>query len=450
MGQPKPPCQNPQERLSNTREVSLGFTKKIACDEARRCPQCAEPTCLSGCPLGIDIPGFIRFLREGDAILALERIKKDNPFPAICGRICPAPCESACIFSEENAPISIRALERYAADNGQAKKAKSTVPLNGKSVAIIGSGACAMTASSILLKNGYKVVMLEAANEPGGTLRYGVPEFRLPKDVLEEQFEELKSQGLELQTNILIGRMKPLQDVIRGFDAVLLATGASLPDFALIEGENLVGVYYAEEFLMRLQGASKSDILGPAKTMIKGSQTVVVGSGYAALDAARMARRLGQETSLIFGGLEEEMGIPAEDIREAIDEGVKIMTPYEPLKIGGDAQGYAQAVHCQRLEIIQKNEKDSLSLQPANEPATVLEAQTVILANSQKFNPFLGQVTVGLRTNTQGGFEVNEQSLTSLEKVFSLGSCVSGPMTVVEAIASGKKVAEHIMSYLNP
>ena len=288
----------------------MGFTKKISSDEARRCPQCAEPSCLPACPLGVDIPGFIRFLRESDAVSALERIKKDNPFPAICGRICPAPCESACIFYEDGAPIAIRALERYASDFGQLKVRAGARPaptVNGKKIAIVGSGPSAMAAASILLSQGFKVVMFEAANEPGGVLRYGIPEFRLPQEVLQAQFEELESLGLELHTNILIGRMKPLEELARGFDAILLATGRSLPDFAIIEGENLIGVYYAEEFLMRLQILSKENVLASAGQFFKGERTLVVGSGHAALDSARLAARLGQQVQLVFGGLEEEI-----------------------------------------------------------------------------------------------------------------------------------------------
>ena len=285
MGQPKPTCQNSQERLSNTREVSLGFTKKISTDEARRCPQCAQPTCLQaclpdrqGCPLGVDIPGFIRFLRESDAVSALERIKKDNPFPAICGRICPAPCESACIFHEEDSPIAIRALERYASDFGvkSSPKVKLNIQFNGKKIAIVGSGPSAMSAASFLLKAGYKVTMFEAANEPGGILRFGIPEFRLPQSVLDDQFNELRLQGLELNTNVLVGRMKSLQELSGEFDAVLIATGAGLSDLVNFKGENLIGVYYAEEFLMRLQIISKEKILNTAASLLRGNQTVVV------------------------------------------------------------------------------------------------------------------------------------------------------------------------------
>jgi glutamate synthase (NADPH/NADH) small chain len=447
MGQPKPPCQNPKERLSNTREVSLGFTKKISSEEARRCPQCAEPTCLSGCPLGIDIPGFIRFLREGDAVSALERIKQANPFPAICGRICPAPCERACIFEEDGAPIAIRTLERYASDNGSKSKNKISVTLNGKSVAIVGSGPAAMAAASVLLKVGFKVVMYEAANEPGGILRYGVPAFRLPQDILNDQFDDLRTLGLELLTNQLIGRMTTIDELARAFDAVLLSTGASLPDFASIEGENYPGVYYAEEFLMRTQLLTKEHIVSSSKSLWRGTHTLVVGSGYAALDAARVALRLGQETSLVFGGLEEELDVPAFDIQEALEEGLKILTPFEPIKIVADEQGILQGVQCRRLEIVEG--KESLTLKAAAEEPVLHQAQTVILANSQKANPFLSKVTPLLKVNADGTVWVNPQTgLTSLDKIFAQGAAAAGPINVVQALARGKAVAQQIMEYL--
>ncbi len=421
----------------------MGFHKKISADEAHRCPQCAQPTCLPGCPLGIDIPGFIRFLKEGDADSALERIKKDNPFPAICGRICPAPCEKACIFSDEGSPIAIRALERYASDFGRSKveaghaRPAPTVPSGpvqgknalSKKIAIIGSGPSAMTAAWVLLKKGFNVVMFEATDQPGGILRYGIPEFRLPQKILDLQFEELKAQGLELHTNVLVGRIKPFQELVDSFDAVLLAVGASLPQFSSLEGENLAGVYYAAEFLMRLQMASKEHV-STSGFMFKGNQTMVVGSGHAALDAGRMAARLGQSVRLIFDGLEEQIGVSTDELKEALDEGIKFQTPFEVLKIVDNHQGCVAGVQCRRMEITEK--EGHLSLQPVQE-LEVIEAQTVVLANGQRINDLLVET---------------RHCPVSTEKIFTAGSAVSGPITVVEAMASGKGVARQIAEYL--
>ncbi len=399
--------------------------------------------------MGIDIPGFIRLLRESDAVSALERIKKDNPFPAICGRVCPAPCENACIFHEEGSPIAIRALERYAADFGHKpnSRIKTVIKSNGKKVAIVGSGPSAMMAASFLLKAGLNVVMFEAANQPGGVLRYGIPEFRLPQHILEGQFEELQSQGLELHTNIFVGRMKSLEELARTFDALLLATGSSLPNFVSMQGEHLVGVYYAEEFLMRLQVLSKANVLSCAGDLIRGTRTVVIGKGYAALDAARMAVRLGQQVHWVFGGLEEEMGLSNYDLKESLEEGINIQAPFEALKIMGDPQGLVEGVQCHPLEIVEG--LGGLSLYPSKEGPIVFEAQTVILANGQKANSFLATMTPQLKVNSNGHFWIDEKtSMTSLEKVFAVASAVAGSMTVVEAFAGGKAVAKQIMEYL--
>ncbi|MBF0490483.1 MAG: FAD-dependent oxidoreductase, partial [Candidatus Omnitrophica bacterium] len=398
---------------------------------------------------GVDIPGFIRYLREGDSVSALEKIKKDNPFPAICGRICPAPCEGVCVFFEEGSPIAIRALERYASDFGSKAMArmKTTVPSNGKSVAVVGSGPSAMAAASTLLMQGFKVVMFEAAGEPGGILRYGIPEFRLPQDILASQFEELKSLGLELNPNNFIGSMKPFEEVITTFHAGVFATGASLPGFTTKERWKLGGVYYAEELLMRLLMVSKEKVLYSTKPLFRGNTTLVVGSGYAVLDVARTALRLGQQTSLVFGGLEEEMGVPEQEIKDALEEGLKILTPFEPLKILNDGQGFVQGVQCRRLEIVEG--ADSLSLAVVEEEPTIMEAQTVILANSQKANSFLAKVVPHLKTKDDGSLWVDEKTfLTSLDKVFAVGSAVAGSMSVVQAFASGKAVALKVSEHL--
>ncbi len=425
----------------------MGFNKKISSDEARRCPQCAQPTCNNGCPLGIDIPGFIRLLRESDAAAALERIKNENPFPAICGRICPAPCEDTCVFNDEGAPIAIRALERYASDHGsKSARTKLTPSLNGKKVAIVGSGPSAMMAAYVLLKERFQVVMFEAASEPGGVLRFGIPEYRLPREILNEQFELLASLGLELHTDVFIGRTKPLQELIKGFDAVLLAVGASLPNFSSIKGENLAGVYYAEEFLYRLQMISKQDVSG-AVNLLRGQQMVVLGKGFAALDAARLGLRLGQKVDLVFQGLEEEMGVAHDDLKEAVEEGLTIHAPYETLCIEGDAKDFVQGLRIRRLEIAEN--KGSLSLVPVQEESEVLPAQTIVLANGQKSNSFLAKSTDQLKVKDDGTLWVEHQGyLTSLPKVFAVGSVLDETLSVVDAFAHGKAAARQILEYL--
>ncbi|MBI4309847.1 MAG: FAD-dependent oxidoreductase [Candidatus Omnitrophica bacterium] len=451
MGQTKPSLQPRQRRVSNPYEVVLGFGKKENLDESRRCPQCAQPVCLKGCPLGIDIPGFIRLLREDDTAAALERIRRENPFPAICGRICPAPCEPACIFYEDGTPIAIRDLERYAADFGRGKlqKEKNAPADKGKKVAIIGAGPSGMAAAWYLARAGYGVTLFEAMHEPGGLLRYGVPEFRLPQKILDEYTMELKGMGVRIETNILAGGTEPVLDILgRGYAAMLLTVGAGVPDLTDFPGHNLGGVYYAEEFLMRAQSGAKAKVLETGRDLMLGAQTAVLGFGPSALDAARLAVRLGQQVDLIFGGPEEELGVHADDLKAAVEEGVKVHAPVKPLGIEPDARGFAGAVACRRLEMVEQDGK--LSLQPVADGEILIEAQTVILSHGRRPNPFLRRGLPQLQYNDNGTLWVDAQTgLTNLENIFAAGNAVTGAGPVVDAIAGGKAAAKKIMEFLS-
>jgi glutamate synthase (NADPH/NADH) small chain len=448
----------------------LGFNKKIAQDEARRCPQCALAACLPGCPLGIDVPGFIRLLREGDTGPALERIKKENPFPAICGRICPAPCEQACVFYADGAPVAIRALERFASDFGHSKSEKPQLTPRGKKVAIIGSGPTGMSAAYYLAKMNLGVTIFEAAHEPGGLLRYAVPELRLPQKVLDEQFSQLKSVGVEIQTDAVFGRTLMIDELfMRGFSAVLLATSASLPLFTDLPGVSLAGVYYDMEFLYRLQTTGKENVLQAAwqqripavcpelprvsgeqlrvsgmttmRTATAKAKTVVIGRGSAAFDAARLSLRLGSEARVIFEGLGEQVppwagqaGVGFEILKESREEGVELLDS-RVLEIVGDDNGFVKGVKCRK----------------GDEEPIVLEAQTVIIANGQRPNDFLKQCLPQLKWNENGSLWADAQTgMTNMEKIFAGGPAQGGSgESVVKAIANGKAVAQKIIQYLS-
>ncbi|MBF0570351.1 MAG: FAD-dependent oxidoreductase [Candidatus Omnitrophica bacterium] len=448
MGKPTPSYRPKETRVRSLGEVSLGLSKKIAQDEARRCPQCAMAACLPGCPLGIDIPGFIRFLREGDTVLALERIKQENPFPAICGRICPAPCEQACVFQSDGNPISIRGLERFAADFGQSKAEKLSLALGGKKVAIIGAGPAGMSASYYLAKMNFSVTIFEAAHEPGGFLRYTVPEFRLPQKVLDEQFSQLKRWGVEIQTDVVFGRTMMTDELfMRGFSAILLATGAGLPIFSDLPGSSLGGVFYDKEFLYRLQAIKKEDALQAARRqMIGGPNTVVIGCGQSAFDAARLIVRLGGKVQVIFEGFEEQAGVDHDILKESREEGIEIHS-IKALEMVGDAAGFVQGVKCRKLDIV--DGKNGLKLEPSQDKSVILEAQTVIIANGQRPNDLLKNYLPQLKWDNDGSLWADAQSgMTSIDKVFGCGSVVTGGGSVVDAIAGGKAAAQKIIEYL--
>ena len=389
---------------------------------------------MPGCPVGVDIPGFIRLLREGETAPALERIKKENPFPAICGRICPAPCEQACVFQVDGAPIAIRDLERFATDFGHSKLEKPHSTPRGKKVAIIGSGPAGMSAAYYLAKTNLSVTVFEAAHQPGGLLRYAIPELRLPQKVLDEQFSQLESVGVEIQTDVVFGRTMMIDELfMRGFSAVLLATGASLPCYSDLPGSGLAGVYYAVEFLNRLQAVSKEDVLAAARQQgIPAAKTVIVGLGASAFDAARLSVRLGSAVQVVFGDSEEVAGKP-EILKESREEGIEILSSMEPLEIVGDDNGFVRGVKCRKED----------------EDPVVLEAQTVIIACGTRPNDFLKQHLPQLKWDEDGSLWADAKTgMTSMEKVFACGRVVTAVGSVADSIAGGKAAAQKISQYL--
>ncbi len=392
-------------------------------------------SCLPGCPLGIDIPGFIRLLREDDVAGALSHIQRENPFPSICGRICPAPCEHACIFQHEGAPIEIRLLERYAADFAKSrpqKERKALPPGKDKKVAIVGSGPTGMSAAFFLAQAGYGVTIFEAMGEAGGLLRYGVPEFRLPQKILDEQIAELRHMGVQFVFNAAVGSSLTGIDIFaQGYSALLMGVGASLPVFTQMPGHHWGGVYYAPEFFLRSQLFSKLPGPETVSALFLGERTAVVGGDYPALDAARLALRLGQEVDLFFEGLEEEMDVHGEDLKAAVEEGVRVHASVKVLSIEADPQGFARGMTCRF------------------DAERFVEAQSVVLSLGLRPNGAIRHHLPQLRFNPDETIWTDQATAaTSIDKIFAAGDVATGAGTVVDAIASGKAAAKKIKEFL--
>ena len=388
-------------------------------------------------------------LREDDAVGALSRIRSQNPFPAICGRICPAPCEKACIFNEEGTAIPIRSLERYAADVGKAKLPKEKqASLKNRKVTIIGSGPAGMSAAYFLAQAGFSVTILEALPEPGGMLRYGIPEFRLPAKVVDEQMAMLLGFGVVIKCNAFVGATMTMQEVFAGNQAaVLLALGAGVPKLIDLKGHDLGGVYYVQEILMRAQQLSKNVKLD-AKGIWHGTQTVVIGDGCAALDAARLSVRAGQKVTLLFEGLEEQMGVREQDIELAQEEGVVLVSQVKALSIESNSFGFAKSVFALQLTVEEEDER--LVIKTEGSEKKVFDAQTVILSSGRGPNTFIRQHLPQLKIDDDGSIWTDSQTgLTTIEKVFATGDVVTGAGNVVDAIAGGKAAAAKIIGFLN-
>lgn len=406
---------------------------------------------MNGCPLGIDIPGFIRFLREGDATGALNRIREQNVLPGVCGRICLAPCENACVFNNEDAAIGIRALERYAADNGRARPVSkaSLAPKNGRKVAIVGSGPSGLAAAAELARKGYAVTVFEALPKAGGILRYGIPEFRLPARVLDAELADIAALGVEIQTNVIAGQTLAFDELTSKYDAVFLTIGAGSPDRRPIQGDHLAGVYYVQEVLMRFnlweaQNYPKSSI--PA---LLGNVVAVIGSGPAAVDCARMAVRLGKKASVVFSGLEEEVKLYPADRKNAVEEGVKFESLVNPLEIIPDEERGVKGLKCERLDFVE-NPGAQWELKPVPESDFVFEADTIVLASDPVPGHAIKRYLPELKWTDEGNIWVDPQTgMTSIEKIFAAGDAVTGAGTLVDAMVNGKRTASVIDQYLN-
>ncbi len=451
----KVPRQNPQERIKNFFEVALGFSKEQAENEASRCLQCKNASCAKGCPVEIDIPAFIKLIRQGKRKKALLKIKEKNNLPAICGRVCPQEdqCEAACVLNKKKIPINIGALERYAADYELSaeplKPALKNVTKSLVKIAVVGSGPAGLTCAADLAKLGYQVVLFESLHLSGGVLSYGIPEFRLPKRTVENEINYIKALGVKIQTDALIGNTYTIKDLFQqDFKAIFIGVGAGLPQFLGIPGENLTGVYSANEFLTRLNLMKAYKFPEYSTPINIGEKVAVIGAGNVAMDSARVARRLGKNVFLIYRRTEKEMPARIDEIQNAKDEGIVFRLLTQPVKIIGNEKGFVKSLECIKMELGEPDASGRRRPVPIKNSNFILETDTVIIAIGQSPNPLLPKVTPDLKTNPDGTIRIDENLMTSLGGVFAGGDITSGADTVISAMAAGKKAASSIDRYI--
>ena len=448
------PSQSPDERNKNFKEVALGYTEEMAIDEAKRCLNCKNRPCVSGCPVRIAIPDFIKEMAAGDFEAAYQVIARSSSLPAVCGRVCPqeSQCESKCVRGIKGEPVGIGRLERFAADwhNAHSADKPKKPESNGHKVAVIGSGPSGLTCAGDLAKKGYQVTVFEALHLAGGVLVYGIPEFRLPKSIVQKEIDTLADLGVKIETNVVIGKTITIDELMEeyGFEAVFIGSGAGLPKFMNIPGENLKGVYSANEFLTRIN-LMKAYQPGSDTPIQHGKHVAVVGGGNVAMDAARCAKRLGADVTIIYRRTEAELPARREEVEHAMEEGIVFRFLTNPLEILGDEQGWVRAAKCQEMELGEPDASGRRRPVPKEGSEFVIDLDCVIMALGTSPNPLIKNTTQGLETQKWGGIIAEEETgLTSREGVYAGGDAVTGAATVILAMGAGKNAAAAIDEYL--
>ena len=448
------PSQAAAVRSGNFDEVALGYTEEIALDEAQRCLNCKQKFCVAGCPVRIDIPAFIHRVTEKDYEGAYEIISQSSALPAVCGRVCPqeTQCEGKCIRCKKGDPVGIGRLERFVADWHHAHHPTgSALPSpNGHRVAVIGSGPSGLTCAGDLARKGYSVTIFEALHLAGGVLVYGIPEFRLPKKIVQQEIDGLISLGVKIETDVVIGRTLTIDELMqeRGFDAAFIASGAGLPKFMNIPGENLKGVYSANEFLTRvnLMKAYQADASTPIQ---HGKQVAVVGGVNVAMDAARCAKRLGAEVTVIYRRTEVELPARREEVEHAMEEGIQFCFLTNPVSISGDEQGWVKGITVTHMALGEPDASGRRRPIPVPGSEEEIPMDCVIMALGTSPNPLIKDTTAGLETEKWGGIIVREETgETSRKGVYAGGDAVTGAATVILAMGAGKTAAQAIDDYL--
>ena len=453
----KMPEQDPRIRVHNFEEVPTGYTEEMAIAEAGRCIQCKKPGCIAGCPVDVNIPGFIALIAAGKFIEAALKLKETNALPAVCGRVCPQEdqCEKLCILGKKGEPVAVGRLERFAADcERQSGKIAIPAPATpvGKKVAIVGAGPSGLTIAGDLVKLGYDVTIFEALHKAGGVLVYGIPEFRLPKAIVEAEVAYLTKLGVKIENNAVIGRVKTVDELFaEGFDAIYLAVGAGAPVFMNIPGENLSGVYSANEYLTRSNLMKAYRFPEYDTPIVRGRQVVVIGGGNVAMDSVRTALRLGAETAtIVYRRTEVEMPARIEEVHHAKEEGVKFQLLTNPVEYVGNEQGWVTGVRCLKMELGEPDESGRRRPVPVKGSEFVVPADTVVVAVGTMANPIVPSTTPGLETNRWGYIVTKDESgLTSSEGVYAGGDIVTGSATVILAMGAGRQAARAIHEYLS-
>lgn len=445
--------QAPDIRNKNFEEVCLGYTEEEAVKEAKRCLQCKKPACRPKCPVGIDIPGFIKKIAEEDFAGAAQVLSDYSALPAVCGRVCPQEiqCESTCILTNRGEAVAIGKLERFAADWAREHNISvgSTKEKNGHKVAVVGCGPAGITCAGDLAKEGYEVTIFEALHQNGGVLVYGIPEFRLPKDtVVKHEVENLKKLGVEIVNNVIIGRTLTIDELFeQGYEAVFIGSGAGLPKFMDIPGENLNGVFSANEFLTRnnLMKAFRDDYDTPIKP---GKKVAVVGGGNVAMDAARTAKRLGADVHIIYRRTEKELPARVEEVHHAKEEGIEFNLLTNPVEILGGEDGWVTGIKCIRMELGEPDASGRRRPVPVEGSEFVIDVDTVIMSLGTSPNPLIASTTKGLDVNKHGCIVADEVGTTSRKGIFAGGDAVTGAATVILAMGAGKDAAKAIDEYV--
>ncbi len=447
--------QDPKVRAHNFDEVCYGYNLEEATTEASRCLHCKNPRCVQACPVSVKIPDFIAKVAAGDIDGAAAVIAEDSSLPAVCGRVCPqeSQCEGSCVLGVKGEPVAIGKLERFVADHsaGSCTGTSTGSVTGGAKVAIIGSGPAGLACASDLAKKGYDVTIFEALHKAGGVLEYGIPEFRLPKDtVLKREIDSVKALGVKIETDVIVGRTVTIDQLMdkEGFKAVFVGTGAGLPKFMGIPGENLNGVFSANEFLTRnnLMKAFREDYLTPIHA---GKKCCVVGGGNVAMDAARTALRLGADTTIVYRRTENELPARKEEVHHAKEEGIDFQMLTNPVEILGDEKGWVRAIKCIRMELGEPDASGRRSPVPIPGSEFEIPTETVIMALGTAPNPLIVNTTKGLQATRRGGLEADAEGRTTREGIFAGGDAVTGAATVILAMGAGRKAAAAIDEYLS-